>query len=349
MQARVTIGDVAKAAGVSITTVSHALNSKGRLTDATRRRVHDVAQQLGYQPSVLARGLAGGRTGMLAVTVSYVDNLALTVGDYDYFMQVMNAATAAAFERGSSLTLVPAQARGEDLARLPLDGAVVMDPVPGDPIVDLLDERGVPVVTTGRRPDGPQDACWVDNDHVAGTRAVIEHLAEQGARRIALMTAPPQQSYVIDALASFHDACADFGLEPIVEVVSDSLSEGGAYIAASRLLNASRPPDAIYATLDRLALGALLAADAKGIRVPHDLLVAGCTDSYAAQSSRPPLTALSLNPEVIGTQAVDLLVTLIEDGSVSEPHRLVPFSLIPRASTQAEAPRPREVRRCRRA
>ena len=344
MLARVTIGDVAKAAGVSITTVSHALNGKGRLTDATRQRVQEVAQELGYQPSALARGLAGGRTGMLAVTVSFVGNLALTVGDYDYFMQVMNAATAAAFERGSSLTLVPAQSRGEVLARLPLDGAVVMDPVPGDPIVDLLDERGVPVVTTGRRPDGPEDACWVDNDHMTGTRAVMEHLAAQGARRIAVMTAPPQQSYVIDALSGFHQACGDLGLEPVVEVVSDSISEGGGYVAASRLLNSAQPPDAIYATLDRLALGALLAADAKGMRVPEDLLVAGCTDSYAAQSSRPPLTALSLNPEFIGTEAVDLLVTLIENGSVSEPHRLVPFSLIPRASTERGAQAPQVSR-----
>ena len=99
MAAVAKIGDVAAAAGVSITTVPHALNGKGRLTDDTRRRVREAADRLGYKPSVLARGLAGGRTGMLALTVSFVDDLALTLGDYDYFMQVMNAATSAAFER----------------------------------------------------------------------------------------------------------------------------------------------------------------------------------------------------------------------------------------------------------
>lgn len=332
------IGDVAAAAGVSITTVSHALNRKGRLTDETRARVREVADRLHYQPSALARGLAGGRTGILALTVSFVDDLALTLGDYDYFMQVMNAATAAAFERGFSLTLVPPQSRAEILERLPLDGAVVMDPVPGDEIVDRLAERGVPVVTTGRLPGGPDDAYWVDNDFVAGTRAMIRHLADAGATRIALLTSPALQSYTIDSLEAFEATGAELGLEGIVEVVTDSLSESGAYAAATRLLESSSPPDAIYATLDRLALGALLAAEAKGIRVPGELLVAGCTDSHAARSSRPTLTALSLNPEWIGTESVDLLATLVGGGAPVQPRRMVPFSVIPRASTQA-APR----------
>jgi DNA-binding LacI/PurR family transcriptional regulator len=330
----VKIGDVAAAAGVSITTVSHALNGKGRLPDETRRRVREVAERLGYTPSPLARALAGGRTGMLAVTVSTVAELALRIGDFDYFMQVMNAATSEAFERGFSLILVPAESRRELLERLPLDGAIVMDPVRGDEIVDLLGERGIPVVTIGRCPDGPEGACWVDNDHLAGTRSMIAHLVDEGASRVALLTAPPLQSYTIDALAAFEAACAELGVEAIVERVTDSLSESGGYGAASRLLASGRPPDAIYATLDRLALGALLAAEAKGIRVPEALRVAGCTDSDAARSSRPTLTALSVHPEWIGAEAVDVLISLMDDGAPAVAHRVVPFSVIPRASTR---------------
>jgi len=330
----VRIGDVANAAGVSITTVSHALNGKGRLTDETRKRVREVAERLSYQPSSLARGLAGGRTGMLALTVSFVDDLAPSLGDYDYFMQVMNAATSAAFDRGFSLTLVPADSRRERVERLPLDGAIVVDPVPGDEMVDVLSQQGVPVVTTGRVPSGPADACWVDNDHVGGTRATIKHLAAEGATRVALLTAPALQSYTIDALEAFESTTAELGLEATVETITDSLSESGGYAAASRLLDSERPPDAIYGTLDRLALGALLAAEARGIRVPQELRVAGCTDSQAARSSRPALTALSLNPEQIGTEAVGLLVELVEAGTSANPRRIVPYALVPRASTQ---------------
>ena len=335
MATRVKIGDVAAAAGVSITTVSHALNGKGRLPEATRQRVREVAERLGYQPSALARGLAGGRSGLLALTVSSADDFTLTLGDYDYFMQLMTGATSAAFERGFSLTLVPSKTGADVLGRLPLDGTIVIDPVPGDTTIDLLEQRGIPVVTTGRRPSGRDDGYWVDNDQGAGTRAMIEHLAEQGARRIALLTPPPLPSYTIDALEAFETTCAELGLEWIVETVTDSISESGAYAAASRLLDSAKPPDAIYGALDRLALGALLAAEARGIRVPTELRVAGCTDSHAARSSRPALTALSLNPEWIGTEAVELLVTLVERGEAAEPHRIVPFAVIPRESTRA--------------
>ena len=330
----VRIGDVATAAGVSITTVSHALNDKGRLNEETRRHVKEVAERLGYQPSALARGLAGGRTGLIAITVSFVDDVSLAVADFDYFMQVMNAASAAALERGLSLTLLPTDSRRQMLDKLPIDGAIVMDPVPGDEIVNLLEKRRVPVVTTGRRPEGPDDNCWVDNDHVAGTRAMIDHLAAQGSDRIALLTGPVLSSYTLDAASAFETRCSELGLEAVIETITDPVSEGSGYAAASKQLNSSRPPNAIYATLDRPALGALLAAEAMSIRVPEDLRIAGCTDSDASRSARPALTALSLNPEEIGREALDLLVDLIEDGTAEVPQRIVPCTVIPRGSTQ---------------
>ncbi|GIK78715.1 MAG: LacI family transcriptional regulator [Acidobacteria bacterium] len=330
----VRISDVAAAAGVSNTTVSHALNGKGRLPEATRERVRAVARKLGYQPSVLARGLAGGRTGMLAVTVSFVEDEPLAVADFDYFLQVMNGASAEALKRGLSLMLLPTDSRRDPFVQLPLDGAIVMDPVPGDEIVDILDKRGIPVVTTGRRPDGPPDACWVDNDHVAGTRIMVDHLVDRGSTRIALLTAPVLSTYTQDALGAFEARCDERGVESIVEhLPGEALSESGAYAAASRLLESPKPPDGIYATLDRVALGALLAAEAKGISVPQQLRIAGCTDSTASRAARPSLTALSLNPERIGQEAIGLLVELIEDGTPEDGQRIVPYSMIPRGST----------------
>ena len=328
------IKDVAAAAGVSITTVSHALNGKGRLTPATRERVQRIAAEMGYQPSALARGRAGGRTGMLALTVSVVDN-PLPVADFDYFMQVMNTATSTALERGYSLTLLPAQARGDLLDRLPLDGAIVMDPVRADPIVDRLARRTIPIVTTGRQPEGAGNAYWVDNDHVAGTRAMLDHLAQAGGRRVGLLTVPDLSSYSIDVLATYTRWCQERDQEPLVSLVPGRLSEESAFAAATEILDAADPPDAIYGALDRLALGVLHAAAAKGIRVPEDLRVAGCTDSEASRAARPSLTALNLNPERIGEEAVELLVGLIEGGEPAEDHRLVPTILTPRASTGA--------------
>jgi DNA-binding LacI/PurR family transcriptional regulator len=111
--------------------------------------------------------------------------------------------------------------------------------------------------------------------------------------------------------------------------------------AATELLEAPQPPDAIYGALDRLALGVLLAAEAKGIRVPEDLRVAGCTDSDASRSARPALTALNLNAEMIGTEAVELLVGLIEGDEALARQRIVPSIVTPRASTRAAGARRR--------
>ena len=328
---------VAAAAGVSTTTVSHALNGKGRISEATRNHVREVAARLGYQPSAMARGLAGGRTGMLAMVVSGLDDFSLQVGDFDYFLQLMNGATSSALKRGFSLTLLQADGDMKILDGLPLDGAIVIDPVPGDRIVKRLTARGVAVVTTGRMLDDRGDACWVDNDHVAGTRAVLDHLADAGARRVALLSSPPVSSYAFDARSTYLAWCDEREQEPVVAELSGSMSEGSAYAAATDLFASDTPPDGIYATLDRLALGALLAAEARGIDVPGDLRIAGCTDSEASRQARPALTALSLDPDRLGREALELLLELVEDGEPQVRQRLVPTTVVARASTAAGA------------
>jgi DNA-binding LacI/PurR family transcriptional regulator len=329
------IRDVAAAAGVSITTVSHALNGKGRLPEETRERVRDVARRLGYQPSAIARSLAGGRSGVIGLTVSQAEGIPMSLGDYDYFVQLMNAATSAALDEGYSLVLVPAAAATETLDRLQVDGAVVVDPVVDDPAVGRLRQGRIPFVTTGRAPDGSDDDYWVDNDHVAGTRSILDHLAARGARRVAFVNPPAVHSYTIDALGEYHEWCASREAEPLVATVTENLSEGGGYAAGWELLDSDNPPDAIYATLDRIALGVLLAADARGISVPEDLLVAGCTDSHASQQARPPLTALTLNPEQIGRRAVETLIAIVEGRPPEQRHSYIPTRVIARGSTRA--------------
>src|SRR3954464_8856625 len=194
---------VAEAAGVSITTVSHALNGKGRLSDETRRHVREVADRLGYQPSGMARALAGGRSGMLAMLLAGAKDFALKVGDFDYFLQLMNGAASGALQRGFSLTMLQADDDLELPDGLPLDGAIVIDPIAADPVVAALSARGVPVVTTVRVVDGPADACWVDKDEVAGPRGVPDPIAGAGAPRVALLTAPPLASYAFDAQSAY--------------------------------------------------------------------------------------------------------------------------------------------------
>lgn len=331
------IKDVAAAAGVSTTTVSHALNGKGRLAPATRRRVQEVAERLGYRPSPMARGLAGGRTGMLALVASGAEDFPVQVGDFDFFLQLMHGATSAALRRGHSLTLLQTGGDPSLLDGLPLDGAIVVDPMPSDPIIARLRERGLPVVSTGRQIDGPAEASWVDNDLIAATREMLDLLAARGAERVSLLSSRPLPSYVTDARTAYLAWCEDRGQEPIVTEVPGAPTETNAFAATTALLDGPAPPDGIYATIDRLALGATLAAEARGVAVPAELRIASCTDSEEARRARPPLTAMSLDPERIGREALELLLETLDGPEPADRHRLVPSAIVERASTAGAA------------
>jgi DNA-binding LacI/PurR family transcriptional regulator len=323
------IRDIAAAAGVSITTVSHALNGKGRLPVATRERVAKVASELGYTAHPQARGLATGRSMLLGLEVGGFGSQ-LLVPEFSYFLELVNAAAAGAAEEGYGLVLAPGRTAGQ-LSRLSVDGAVVVDPVGDEPLVRELAERGAPVVTTGRV-QGGADVPYVDNDHRAGAHQVLDHLAERGYQRPALLGTADGPSYAADALAGYEDWCADHGIEPLVVPVVAAGTEAAAYEATEALLARAEPPDALYVTLDRMAVGALLAAAAAGLSVPGDLGIASLTDSRSLQATQPAVTALDLDPARIGREAVGLLIAHVEGRPAPESVR-VEARLMPRRST----------------
>ena len=184
------IEDVARQAGVSLTTVSHALNGKGRVSPETRVRVAEAAKALGYRGSAIARRLASGaRGGVLALHVAARDSPTI-VSDIEYFTILMTAAATAALSHGYWLALAPVSATVDMWNSLPTDGVIIVDPLIDDPMVRAFGDRNVPVVTVGRAAlEVDCDGGWVDNDHNAGTRAILEHLRSQGAASIALISA----------------------------------------------------------------------------------------------------------------------------------------------------------------
>lgn len=334
---RIGIKDVAAAAGVSPTTVSHALSGKGRVTAATRERIIRIAEELGYRPNASAVNLASGRTGLIGITVSTHPDAPMGLGDFDYFIQLLSAATGAAVENGLALVADGSAGSATPFARVDIDGAIVVDPVVDDRILPQLEARGVPIVTTGRRGDEgetDQPRYWVDNDHRAATRTILDHLAEAGATRVGLLTTPPITSYSRDTLEGYREWCAGRGQEPMIARVRGVVNESGGFQAASELLDREDRPDAIWATLDQLALGVLHAARTRSLRVPEDLLVAGYTESQASISADPPLTAIALNAEQLGRAAVSMLSELIAGREPKTNPVIIPSELVVRRSTQ---------------
>src|SRR5690349_10377286 len=192
---RAGIRDVAAAAGVSITTVSDALNGKGRLPDATRRHVREVADRLGYRPSAAARTLRTGKSGLIGLTVTTYGDEPFTFTEFAYFAEMARAATSAALARGYALVILPATSRHDVWSNVALDGTVVIDPSDQDPVVTELVRQGLPVVSDGRPAGTLPVTAWVDNDHRAAVLDLLDHLAAAGARRIGLLTGTTTDTY----------------------------------------------------------------------------------------------------------------------------------------------------------
>ena len=328
------IEDVARQAGVSPTTVSHALNGKGRVSEETRLRVAEAAKALGYRGSAIARRLASGaRGGVLALQVAARDSPTV-VSDVEFFTILMMATATAALSHGYWLTLAPVSATEDIWNSLPADGVILVDPLIDDPLVRAFQDRDVPVVTVGRSSLEVNGGGWVDNDHIAGTRAILEHLRGQGADSIALIIGPERNSYTLDARNAYQDWASARGAETRIYVAGSGLSEYAGYEATVKMFAEGWRPDAIYATVDRLALGSLRAIKDQGLSVPEDILLAGLSDSESARSSRPPLTVLALHPDQVGQGAAEMLIALVEGRKTSPRHRLIPAQVVARRSTE---------------
>jgi DNA-binding LacI/PurR family transcriptional regulator len=328
------IEEVAREAGVSITTVSHVFSGKRPVAPDTRRRVVAVAERLSYRPHRAARGLATGRTMTIGLHFPFQgDSPVLN----PWFHQLLEGLSTAAAENGYGFLLIPASERARFPLRLALgegrfDGVIVAAPTLDDALIPVLLRRGVPLVTAGGRYRGPEQVPWIDNDHRGGIVQVLAHLEEQGYQRPAQLSVKGGMTYARDVEDAFEQEVRARGGEPI-QVRADDLSEEQAFMHALRLLSQSPPPDAIVCAADRQAVGVLRAARELGVRVPRDLGVSGEGDTVLSRHSRPTLTSIRVQPRVLGEAAVRSLLSLVER-SVLPADRLLPAELVQRASTR---------------
>ena len=328
----VTIKDVAKLAGVSPTTVCHALGGQRPVSAATQARVQEAADRLGYRPHPGARSLKASGTGVLALCITNVTGGALPFAEMEYFFRVIVAATQTAVDARFALVVVPESDAGLYWDRLLLDGAIVVDPVAGDPSVEALRRRGLPCVTVGRPPDAPDEGCWVDNDPVAATRLCLDHLEARGAREVAAITWMTTDHWTQASVQTYCAWCAERGRQPRLEVVTRDDDEA-LRAAAERLLAAAPRPNAVYGLSELPALWVLRVAAEQGVDVPGDLMVAGTADFGLGATSTPPLTSLDYQAGELGREAARLLIELVRGGTPAAPRRIVPATLIARAST----------------
>ncbi|MFF4758292.1 LacI family DNA-binding transcriptional regulator [Streptomyces sp. NPDC001292] len=330
----ITIKDVARRAGVSITAVSHALNGKGTLSAATREHIRGVADEMGYEADALARGLRRSTVGAVGLVLRSLDAL----GDYapagvDVFERFMGTTASQALARGLSLMLVP------DLTRAPvpaltfsMDGYVVTNPHLDDPVIALLEKRGIPYVTYGRDPGRPDFPHWASEDDTAAWHLVLAHLEAAGARSIVLVRGTDPNAWNLEYQGVYLNWCAERGTTPrLYELAERAGVEGGVRLA-DRIAD-DGVPDAVFCLTGRHAAGVQQGLMARGVRVPEQTMVVAGSDSEHARNSRPAISALELNPVASSAALLDILQSLIAGEEPASP-RLTNARFRPRGSTR---------------
>ena len=328
MARRLTITDVALAAGVSVATVSKVINGRDGIATATSARVLGVVQELGYESSLVARSLRSRRTHVIGILVAEFEPFSAEIlkgagsglGDTDYELLAYTGTRQsgrAGWER-------------RYLSRLSgtlIDGAIIVTPT----VVDA--DAGVPVVAIDPHA-GSADLPSVESDNLAGGLLATRHLIELGHRRIAFLAGRPDLESSRLREAGFRQALSEAGIEVDPSLVRRSdYRRDAAHQPAIELLSRPDRPTAVFAGNDLSAIGTMEAAQEMGLDVPGDVSVIGFDDIPEAARTTPALSTVRQPIQQMGSAAVELLIALM-DGRIPETtHVRLPTSLVIRGTT----------------
>jgi LacI family repressor for deo operon, udp, cdd, tsx, nupC, and nupG len=333
-----TIEDVASAAGVSVATVSRALRGLPNVAPATRERVTAAASRLRYRADPHASRLAAGRTNTVGMAVPLLDRW--------FFGKIVAGVESALRDRGYDLIVY--EVDGEAALRRFLseaapyrkrtDGLIIADLVVPPDLLDGLVSSGTVLVTIGERTDH-YSSVMIDN--AAAAKLVMDHLIDLGHRRIGLIGGQPDRPIHSDvpdlrmrgALAVLNEA----GIAPRPHHVQTAgFTVTGGYHAMSLMLEHRDRPTAVFAFSDEMAIGAIRAAGERGLRVPHDLSVAGFDDHDVAWAL--DLTTVAQPVMGLGETVTALLLEHVRDRSAPPMHEIREVILKARGSTGPAPP-----------
>lgn len=299
-----TIRDVARAAGVSIATVSRVYSGSQTVNEETSRRVLAAGSRLDYWPNAAARTLTTARTHTLGVLLPDLYG--------EFFSEVIRGIDQAARQERLQILVSGSHADAETIISVArsmrgrVDGLIVM--APDQTSASALEQlmRVYPMVLL----NGPAGFDGCDTISIAnfqGAHALLRHLLSLGHRRIALLRGPAGNVDAEDRRQGYRAALREVGLEPDPALeIPGAFTEESGYAAADALLSISPAPSAVFAANDGMAIGLLSALLDRGRRVPQDIAVAGFDDIAAARYLNPPLTTVRVDAFELGRRAVAL-------------------------------------------
>jgi DNA-binding LacI/PurR family transcriptional regulator len=328
-----TIYDIARAMGVSQTTVANALKGKGNVSEVTRRKIMQYAREVGYRPNIVASSLAQRKTFTLGFILPTIAN--------PFYPEIAEEIERVARQHNYQVVLCNTHGDmslgRQHLERLVsrwVDGVIAMGISMS--IADLREQYhlDLPIVLCDwQENEAPEDIPQVSIDFRQAGVLAGKHLLSLGHKHMAIIVDEPLQTLRREGFSS---VLRQAGLTMAPEMIQqgDSTLLSG-YTAAMRLLSLPLPPTAIFATNDWMAIGAIKAAHDMGVLVPHELSIVGLDDIVVSAHIYPPLTTIAIPKQELARTATDLLLQQIAGHTDVAPLVLVPPSLLIRESTAA--------------
>ncbi|MBN3459733.1 LacI family DNA-binding transcriptional regulator [Mycobacterium sp. DSM 3803] len=339
-RSRVTLRDVAEAAGVSVQTVSNVVNGRAdRMAPKTLSRIEDVIDELGYHPNNAARGLRSSRT----MTVAFIVLDAHSAFLADPLTDLLIAGVGdVALERGYGVLIQGARPGAHNrnllapLHEARVDGAFVLlsgEPKARQAILAELQATGKPFVLFDEHPPS-ESVLSVRADQYAGAARLVEYLIGRGHRRIGFIAAKVPWPVVEDRLAGYRDALAKAGIgeDVTLQRFEGKYQPDGGHHMMQELIDLADPPTAVLCGSDLLAIGAISSARRRGLHVPDDIAICGFNDFTVAEYFDPPLTTVRVPGYEMGRAGANLLLDRLDGRPHAHEQIVFPVELRVRGS-----------------
>lgn len=334
-----TIRDVANLTGVSPSTVSRVLNSKGTISEETKQRILNAMEQLQYVPNDVARNFANGSSRNIALVIDATD-----AGAYanNFFNNTVFGLETVACKKDYNLiiTSAPSNSKGSSVVEKmmlgkKIDGVVLPISLVSKKIIKKVETLNFPCVIIGHPEEISVETNWVDINNVQAAQLAVKHLLHQGYTKLAFLSNGDAKSFNKDRISGFCRELAQQGHDVKPQHIihgEPTLNSGIENVKA--LLESEEAPDAVICSDDRLALGALRAAQEKGLKSPQDFGIISFDNTAVTELSQPDITSIDVDTFDLGVQAAEILIRQIENSGCNICQSLFSTKIIERASTQ---------------
>jgi DNA-binding LacI/PurR family transcriptional regulator len=330
-----TIRDVAKKAGVSVSTVSYALSGVRPVSTETRERIQTAIEELNFTPNLLARGLINKRTRIIALLFP---TLELSLLD-DLTAEFITSITNVTHQYDYGLLLFTHQKGEREIQQFVkqglVDGIILMEVKRHDPRVDLMMKAGYPFSLIGHS-EHSDGISLVDMDFYTAYRLAVQHLVELHHRKIAFLPTimdidHPEHNYLYESIRGFRETVAEMAIEGTIHGCKPT-NQGG-YEAMKDLLEKHPAISAVIVGNELIYNGASQALQEKGLNVPEDFSIIGVISSRSAEKYTPKITTITLPSIEMGRLGAEFLIQQLEDPKFIPQQVILPPKFIVRQST----------------